>query len=68
MSRLDSNDPKDMAWRYEQALIDADIAGMKRHPALEEFVAQMDADGIDAEEQIKRIIAFDLDAAKDSAS
>jgi hypothetical protein len=68
MSRFDSNDPKDVAWRVEQAYVDAEIEGVKRDPALTAFVAQMDADGIDPEEQIRRIITFALDAPEDSAA
>jgi hypothetical protein len=68
MGRYDSDDPKDAAWRVEQAHADAEIEGIKRHPALAAFVEQMDAEGVDPEEQIKRIIAFDLRAAGNEAA
>ena len=43
--------------RYEQAMVDADIEGLPRSPEIEAMIARWDAEGIDAEEQIRRLKA-----------
>lgn len=44
--------------RYEQALVDADIEGLARDSEAEELAAQMDAEGVPIEDQIKRLKAY----------
>lgn len=67
VSRFSSQKPEDIAWRVNAARVDSAIEGMERHPVLAKLVDDMDAAGVPVEEQIKRIIAFDLDAASDAA-
>ena len=66
-SRLHSRDPADAAWRAQQANIDADIEGLARDPKADELIAQMDAEGLDAEQQIKRLKAYFI-ACRDQAA
>lgn len=44
--------------RYEQALVDADIEGLARDSEAEKLAAQMDAEGVPIEDQIKRLKAY----------
>ena len=44
--------------RYEQAMVDADIEGLARSPAIEAMIAGWDADGIDDAEQIRRLKTY----------
>jgi hypothetical protein len=56
--------------RYEQAMVDADIEGLARSPALEAIVAGWDVEGIDDAERLRRLRAYfagrraDLNAAE----
>lgn len=56
--------------RYEQAMVDADIEGVARSPEVEAMIAAWDAEGVDDEEQIRRLKAWfrarsvDTDAAE----
>jgi hypothetical protein len=58
LGRLHSKDPVDAAWRAQQANIDADIEGLARDPQADELMAQMDAEGLDAEQQIARLKVY----------
>jgi hypothetical protein len=59
-SRLHSQAPADAAWRYEQALVDADIEGLARDPEAERLIAAMTAAGLSPEQQVERITAMFL--------
>jgi hypothetical protein len=50
--------PEAMAWRAEQAEVDADIEGLARDPGAEALVQQMNAAGIPLDEQRERIRAY----------
>ena len=41
--------------RYQQAMIDADIEGLPRSPEIDEMIAEWDREGVDHEEQIRRL-------------
>lgn len=43
--------------RYGQAMVDADIEGLARSPEIEAMIAGWDAEGVDDEEQIRRLKA-----------
>lgn len=58
IGRLHSKNPIDAAWRAQQAQVDADIEGMHRDPALEQFHAEMKAAGLEPRERIKRLKAY----------
>jgi len=64
-SRFSSQKPEDIAWRGNIAWVDAAIEGIERHPALAQLSEEMDAEGISIEEQIKRIITFDMNAVNE---
>ena len=53
--RIYSNHPDDAAWRYEQAMIDADIEGLPRDTEAELLIAEMNEQGLSPEQQIERI-------------
>jgi hypothetical protein len=65
--RLHSKDPVDAAWRAQQANIDADIEGLARDPEADKLMARMDAEGLDAEQQIDRLKTY-FKACRDKAS
>lgn len=48
--------PQAAQHRYEQAMIDADIEGLAQDPEAEALVAQWTKDGVDHDEQLKRLI------------
>jgi hypothetical protein len=58
VSRLHSKKPEDAKWRYQQAMVDADIEGLPRDPEAERLVAQMTAEGWPIERKIERIKAY----------
>ena len=55
---MHSKNPADAAWRAQQCSIDSDIEGLSRDPQAEQLVAEMDAAGIDVEQQIERLKAY----------
>ena len=57
-SRLHSKNATDAAWRAQQAHVDADIEGLARDPQADRLVAEMDAAGLDPEQQIERLKAY----------
>jgi hypothetical protein len=46
MGRWTSSHPADIAWRREQMGFNNDIAGLARCPRAEQFVAELDAQGL----------------------
>ncbi len=54
-SLLYSNDPAAAAWRAKQADVDADIEGLARDPEADRMIADMDARGVDALQQIEHL-------------
>ena len=54
-SLLYSNDPAAAAWRAKQADVDADIEGLSRDREADRMIAEMDAQGVDPLQQIKRL-------------
>lgn len=57
LSRLHSKRAEDVAWRAQQAHVDADIEGLARDADLGRFVSDMKAAGLPAGERIKRLKA-----------
>ena len=57
-SPLVSMDAASVAWRGEQAHVDADIEGLPRDPAVEAFVAEMDRAKVPLDEQREHLIAY----------
>jgi hypothetical protein len=56
---FESTDPKDVAWRVEQAKIDNFIEGVTPDPEIEAYVFELDKAGItDVSERIRRIGEF----------
>jgi hypothetical protein len=41
--------------RYDQSMVDADIEGLARLPEIDTLIAEWDRQGIDDEEQIRRL-------------
>ncbi len=58
--RLHSDDPRDAAWRSQQANVDADIEGNARDGQADRLIEQMRADDIPQDEQLERIKAHFL--------
>lgn len=52
-----TDDAHSPAWCYDQAHVDADIAGLSRDAAAESLMAQMKADGVPIERRIARLKA-----------
>lgn len=50
--------PEGAAFRSQQAMVDADIAGLARDPATEKFVDEMRREGLSVEEQIGRLTVY----------
>jgi len=67
VSRFSSQRAEDIVWRINVAHVDAAIEGIERHPALVRLSAEMDAEELSVEKQIKRIIAFDLTSVNEAA-
>jgi len=61
-SRFSSQKPEDIAWRENVAWVDAAIEGIERNSKLAKLSKDMSAKGFSIEEQIKHIIAFDLNS------
>lgn len=58
-NRFTSTDPKDIAWRVEQAKVDNFIEGIVPDRDIEAFVLQLDRDGInDINERLLKIAEF----------
>jgi hypothetical protein len=55
---LHSQNPTDAAWRARQAQVDADIEGLHRDAGIDQFVANMKAEGVAPRERIKRLKAY----------
>jgi hypothetical protein len=51
-------DAASIAWRGEQAHVDADIAGLARDQEAESLVVEMDRAGIPLDAQRERLIAY----------
>ena len=55
---LHSDCAADVAWRSQQAHVDADIEGLPRNPETERLLAQWAAEGLTIERKIQRIKAY----------
>lgn len=58
-NRFTSTDPEDIAWRVEQSIIDNYIEGIIPDQDCEDFLMQLDREGInDVNERLRRIGEF----------
>lgn len=58
MWHMTSMHPDAVAWRGEQAEVDADIEGLARDAGADELERRMDAEGVPLDEQRERLIAY----------
>ena len=57
-SPLVSMDAASVAWRREQANVDADIEGLARLPETDALIAEMDRENLSPAERRERLTAF----------
>ena len=50
--------PEGAAFRFEQAMVDADIEGLARNSETEQLFAEMDRLGLSQEERVRRVVAY----------
>ena len=55
---MNSTDKAKARWRYDQAMVDADIESLPRIPDLEAIIAGWDEVGISDEERLARLAAY----------
>jgi hypothetical protein len=55
IDRLHSQNPTDAAWRARQAQVDADIEGLHRDAGIDQFVANMEAEGVAPREKVQSL-------------
>lgn len=60
-----ATDPQSVAWRQNQADVDADIEGLARGKGATALMAEMDREGVPLEVQIERLKAHFLERDQD---
>jgi len=64
MDLLTSFDPEIVAWRRQQADVDADIEGLARDEDADRLADELQAQGLDVEERIARLKQYFIDKTR----